>query len=154
MDLQIIDWKEGSKPPVQLPDPGFLKSLGEKDLRKLISDHYDLLVKSDVKHLFPSTIDELEKAKQRASDFFIQICGGYPYYKEKRGMPMMTKRHEPFEITSKAREIWLGCYKELLPALNVPKEYVISFWNYLNLFSLWVVNSPKANPFQNLKLDA
>jgi len=154
MDLQIIDWKEGSKPPVQLPDPGFLKSLGEKGLRKLINDHYDLLVKSDVKHLFPVTIDELEKAKLRASDFFIQICGGYPYYKENRGNPMMTKRHESFEITSKAREIWLGCYKELLLALNVPQEYVISFWYYLNVFSLWMVNSPKANPYQNLKLDA
>ena len=153
MDLEIITGKPGSRPPVQLPDPGFLNAIGEEGMRKLISDHYNLLLISNVRHLFPSSQAELEKAKARASDFFIQICGGYPYYKENRGMPMMTKRHEPFAITSEARISWLECYKQLLPELKIPVELRVSFWNYLNTFSLWMINTPKSDPFQNLKID-
>lgn len=154
MDLVIIMWKEGARPPVQLPDPKFLETLGEEGMRKLISDQYNLLVKSDIKHLFPSDPNELEVAKKRASDFFIQICGGPPYYKENRGLPLMTKRHEPFEITAKGRETWLGCYQDILPRLELTENLILSFWNYLNIFSLWMVNSPKSNPLQNLKFDA
>lgn len=154
MELDIIHWKEGERPPVQLPDPRFLETLGEEGMRKLISDQYNLLVKSNIKNLFPSDREELELAKKRAGDFFIQICGGPPYYKENRGLPMMTKRHEPFEITAKGRETWLGCYQEILPKLEQPKSLILSFWNYLNVFSLWMVNSPKTNPLQNLKFDA
>ena len=153
MKLEIISGIPGVRPGVKLPDPEFLHLLKETGLRRLISDHYDLLVKSEVRNLFPPKGEMLEEAKQRASDFFIQICGGYLYYNENRGRPMMTQRHAPFAITPKAREIWLNCYRQLLPKLDLPEEIVLSFWNYLNVFSVWMINTRGPGETGDLKID-
>ena len=85
MQLEITTYEFGSKPNVQMPDPEFFKLMKEEGIRKLISSHYDLLAKSEIKHLFPKNEKGLKKAKLRSSDFFIQMLGGYPYYKENRG---------------------------------------------------------------------
>jgi len=154
MKLDILHDEFGSRPGVKLPDPEFLILLKEEGIRELISDHYELLVKSEAKHLFPKEKDELEAAKLRASDFFIQICGGHTYYNENQGNPMMTKRHEPFSITPQARVTWLECYIQILPGLNLPEQIVLSFWNYLNVFSLWMVNTPGEKDFGMFKIDA
>ncbi len=154
MKLDIIHEEFGLRPGVKLPDPGFLILLREEGLRKLISDHYELLIKSEAKHLFPDNKEELETAKLRASDFFIQICGGHSYYNDNQGKPMMTKRHEPFSITPHARNIWLDCYRQLLPGLKLPDPLILSFWNYLNAFSLWMVNTREEGNYSELKIDA
>ncbi len=153
MKLRILKGVPGTRPGVQLPDPEFLNLLTEQGLRKLINDHYELLIMSEVRNLFPPEGPELEKAKLRASDFFIQICGGHPYYKENRGMPLMTQRHAPFAITPQARVVWLECYQQLLPGLSLPDEVVLSFWNYLNVFSLWMINTKGPEDMNNLKID-
>ena len=83
----------------------------------------------------------LEIAKLKSSDFFIQICGGHPYFNENQGKPMLSKRHAPFKITAKGRVVWLSLYQQLLPKLNISEELIISYWNYLNIFSVWMINS-------------
>ncbi len=99
MDFSISQFEFGQRPPVTLPSTEFLKMLTEEGIRKMVSDHYDLLSKSEVRHLFPRIEEALDKAKQRSTDFFIQICGGHTYYNENRSRPMLDKRHEPFTIT-------------------------------------------------------
>ncbi len=141
MELKITTEPFGSQPPVQRPPKDFLDQLTEAGIRKLINDHYDLLVQSEIKHLFPSDEHELAKAKKHAADFFIQICGGYPYFHENRGTPVLRKRHRPFKITMRGREVWLACYQKLLPGLNLPEELIQAFWNYLDKFSLYMVNT-------------
>lgn len=141
MDFTINTYEFGQRPPVSLPNPKILDLLGEAGMRKLVSDHYDLISKSDIKHLFPKIEEALEKAKQRSSDFFIQICGGYPYFNENRGKPILVRRHAPFAITASARNTWLNCYRQVLEPLDLPEEIKQSFWNYLNVFSIWMVNT-------------
>ena len=141
VDFSINQYEFGQRPAVSLPSLEFLKLLTETGMRKLVSDHYDLLSKSDVKYLFPRIEEQLDKAKQRSSDFFIQICGGHPYFNENRGKPMLARRHHPFAITPSARIVWLNCYKQVLSQLDLPDEIIQSFWNYLNVFSFWMVNS-------------
>ncbi len=141
MDFSISQYEFGQRPAVTIPSPEFLKRLTEEGLRKLVSDHYDLLSKSEIKHLFPRIDEALDKAKQRSSDFFIQICGGYPYFNENRGKPMLAKRHAGFTITPEARLVWLDCYQHVLSKLDIPEELIQSFWNYLNVFSFWMVNT-------------
>lgn len=153
MKLEIIKGIPGIRPRVKLPDPEFLHLLKESGIRKLISDQYELLIRSEVRSLFPPEGPKLEEAKQRASDFFIQICGGHPYYNENRGKPMMTRRHAPFAITPGARVIWLDCYRQLLPELNLPGNVVQSFWNYLNIFSLWMVNTKEPGGMGDLRIN-
>ena len=102
MDFSISEYEFGQRPSVTLPSPEFLKLVSEEGIRKLVSDHYDLLSKSEVKHLFPRIEEALDKAKQRSSDFFIQICGGHPYYNKSRGKPMLAARHTP--VRAQGRE--------------------------------------------------
>ncbi len=142
MDLQINTYQYGERPEVTKPDPEFYNQLGEEGIRKLISRHYDLLRVSSIKHLFAKDDAEFELSKQHSADFIIQICGGPDYYKQHRGRAAMMDRHTPFAITLEGRKVWLTCYKEALLELDIPENLVLSFWNYINVFSIWIVNTP------------
>ncbi len=141
IELRITDAIKGSRPPVVLPPEGILEVLTEKGVRKLISDHYDRIKTSEISHLFPTEEVIFEAAKKNSADFFVQILGGPTYYNENRGAPMLVRRHMPFAITAEARIVWLEIYKELLPKLNLPDNLLLSFWNYFDLFSIWMINS-------------
>jgi len=141
MDFSITQFEFGQRPGVTIPSPEFLEILTEEGIRKMVNDHYNLLSQSEIKTLFPQINEALDKAKQRSSDFFIQICGGHTYYNENRGKPLLVKRHAPFAITSEAREVWLKCYIQVLSKLDLPENLIQSFWNYLNVFSFWMVNT-------------
>jgi len=110
-------------------------------MRLMVSEHYDLLKESEIKDLFPRNPIALEKAKENSADFFIQICGGPQYFNQNRGKPQLNSRHLPFKITAEGREVWLNCYKQVLQKLDLPDEVRLSFWNYLDVFSKWMVNS-------------
>lgn len=141
MELNINEYSFGERPPVTLPDRDFLKQLGEEGIRRMVSRHYDLLRTSEIKHLFPPTDEAFEKAKLHSSDFMIQICGGPDYFNQNRGKPMMTRRHAPFTITTQARHIWLECYRQALLETRLPEYLIRSFWEYINVFSNWMVNT-------------
>jgi hemoglobin len=141
MEFHISSYIPQGRPEVTLPDKVMFDILGENGIRRLVSDHYDLLADSPVRNLFPQETDELERAKQNASDFFIQVCGGPMYFNRNRGRPMMFKRHMAFKITPEDRIIWLECYRQAIQKNELPEPVARSFWNYLDIFSMWMVNS-------------
>ncbi len=145
MEFKITNGMMGVRPPVTKPHPGFLHEMGEEGIRELVDEHYELIRNSDIAFLFPVNDEEdFEQAKKNAADFFIQICGGHPYFNDNRGEPRMVGRHAPFRIDQHARKRWLELYAQLLPQLEdkgVKKEYIESFWNYLDIFSIWMVNT-------------
>ena len=144
MDLQITQVEFGVRPPVAKPIPEFLLEVGEEGIRELISKHYDLIKQSDIYHLFPQDDAAFEQAKLNSSDFFIQICGGQPYFTQHRGAPRMVGRHAPFAIDAKARQRWLELYKSLIVELKeqgVTETSLYSFWKYLDIFSIWMINT-------------
>jgi hemoglobin len=141
VDFTISDYIQGVRPGVTLPSKQMYILLGEDGMRKMVSDHYDLLKESEIKDLFPKNPVALEKAKEHSADFFIQICGGPQYFNQNRGMPQLNRRHLPFKITAEARIVWLSCYKDVLQKMELPREVLTSFWNYLEVFSKWMVNS-------------
>lgn len=141
MELTISEYKSGERPNVERPSIEMFKILGEGGIRELVNDHYELLKDSPVKDLFPREGAGLEKAKKNAADFFVQICGGPMYFNKNRGRPMMYKRHLPHKITPEARKVWLECYRDALLKRNLPEEVMLSFWNYIDTFSVWMVNS-------------
>ena len=136
----------GVRPPVTKPHPGFYFQVGEERFRKLVNDHYEMIRTSDIAFLFPVNDEEdFNAAKKHAADFLIQICGGPAYFAESRGEPRMVGRHAPFRIDAAARRRWLEFYAVLLPALEaegVSPEYIQSFWDYLDIFSIWMINTP------------
>ena len=145
MHLKITDGELGVRPPVTKPHPGFFHQVGEARFRKLVDDHYELIRHSDIAFLFPvNDEDDFELAKKHAADFFIQICGGHAYFQESRGEPRMVGRHAPFRIDEPARRRWLELYAQLLPELEkegISEEYILSFWNYIDIFSMWMINT-------------
>ncbi|MEA3373067.1 MAG: globin [Campylobacterota bacterium] len=146
MNLKITDGALGVRPPVTKPHPGFFHQVGEERFRKLVDDHYEMIRPSDIAFLFPvHDEDDFQQAKNNAADFFIQISGGPDYFNQHRGAPQMVGRHAPFRIDEHARRRWLEFYQELLPPLEdegVEPEYIESFWNYIDVFSIWMINTP------------
>ncbi|ADN09856.1 globin [Sulfurimonas autotrophica] len=145
MNLQITDGEIDIRPSVAKPYPGFFHEVGEERFRKLVFDHYESIKTSDIAFLFPVfDDDDFAEAQKHAADFLIEISGGPDYFIQTRGEHQMVGRHAPFRIDEKARKTWLELYIPLLEALEtegISPEYIESFWNYLDLFSMWVVNT-------------
>ena len=130
---------------VTKPSPDFLTEVGEDRFRKLVNDHYELIRNSDISFMFPIEYeDEFEKVKKHAADFLIQTCGGPDYYAQTRGDSRMLARHARFRIDAKGRRTWLECYAILLKELkkeNISTKSIESFWNYLDSFSMLLINT-------------
>jgi hemoglobin len=142
MQYTITQALPGARPQVQPPNPLLLEYLGEAGIRKMVSDHYEIIRVSSIKDLFPQTDADLEMAKKHAADFLIQLCGGPRYFDESRGAPRMVARHAPFKITQEARRIWLEAYIIVLKDLDLDEDVKQSLWNYLDIFSIWMINTP------------
>jgi len=146
MELKITDGLLGVRPTVTKPHPGFYDEVGEERFRTLVDDHYELIRVSDISNLFPvNDEDDFLQAKKNAADFLIQISGGPNFFEQSRGDAQMVGRHAPFRIDEYARRKWLELYAMLLPSLvdeGVTAEYVQSFWDYLDIHSTWMINTP------------
>lgn len=145
VELSITTYEPG-RPTVPVAPKAFYDQLGEEGIRNVVSDHYDQLVKSSIAQLFPPGGKPLESAKKFSADFLIQICGGPSYYKENRGEPKLVQRHKPFKITPSARVVWLESYREVLLQQDITEDVLKAMWNYLDIFSIWMVNTAEYSP--------
>ena len=144
MNYSIMAHNANFIPPVQKPNAGFLPEIGEQGIRDLLTRLYTCLDKSPIRNIFPPDDTQgMMEASQVSADFFIQICGGPQYFNQNRGMPQMRGRHAPFAITAEARLHWLSCFEEALKPLEgkVSEENLQSFWNYINVFSIMMINT-------------
>lgn len=144
MDYSILAHNAHFIPPVQKPNPEFLTEVGEQGIRDLLTRLYLGLDVSPIRNIFPPNNTEgMLEAAQVSADFFIQICGGPHYFNQRRGAPQMRGRHAPFAITAEARLHWLICFEEALKPLEgqVSDENLQSFWNYINVFSIMMINT-------------
>ena len=143
LSFNILPYQKGIKPPVVKPNPAFLEEIGEQGMRDLLDRFYMSLHTSTIKDLFPQSEEEMKAAGQNSADFFIQICGGTPYFNQNRGAPQMGRRHAPFAITPEARLHWLVLFEDALQPLvgKVSDENMQSFWDYINVFSIWMINT-------------
>jgi len=145
MKLKISQAQIDVRPPVAKPHPGFFHEVGEERFRKLVFDHYESIKTSDIAFLCPIfDDDDVAQAQRHAADFLIEISGGPDYFTQTRGEHQMVGRHAPFRIDENSRKVWLELYIPLLTELvdeGISPEYIESFWNYLDIFSMWVVNT-------------
>lgn len=143
MELTIKKMAFGERPNKYQPDNELYTVVGENGIRQMVSNHYDLLVNSSIKHLFPTNNEGLEIAKKNSADFFVQRLGGPDYFNQNKGKPMLANRHIHFKITPNGRITWLECYREVLLKMDAPESLKMSFWNFLHDFSNWMVNTPE-----------
>lgn len=123
------------------PDPRILAEIGEEGVRRLVRLHYDHLLKSSIAYLFPPDPAAIDGLVAKTSDFFIQIMGGPALFSERYGPPRMRARHMPFEITEKAKDVWLECFYGAMDDLPFPEEHRANFLAFLEPFAGWMVNS-------------
>lgn len=124
------------------PSQEIYAQMGEENIYKMLEDFYLELGKSSISHLFPENTKE---ASKRSAAFFVFILGGPPLYQQQFGPPRMRQRHLPFPIDENARQVWLGCFKQILKDADqkyqFPLEHLQGFWRYLDQFSVWMVNT-------------
>jgi hemoglobin len=128
-------------PSQNRPNPAIYARMGESNIFKMLEDFYLELEKSEIRHLFPK---DMKLASQKSGAFFVFLLGGPPLYHEKYGSPMMRQRHMAFVIDQQAREIWLCCFRKVLENAEkyyFPAEYLEEFIQFLERFSLWMVNT-------------
>src|SRR5438874_7507375 len=115
--------------------------MGEANIFKMMSDFYEELETSPVRHLFPA---DMEEASKKSALFFIGLLGGPPLYLQKYGSPRMRARHIPFEIDEQARQVWLACFEKTLEGADVkyqfPPQHLQGFKDFLKSCSAWMVN--------------
>lgn len=125
-------------------NPAIYAQMGEENVFAMLADFYGKLEKSSIRHLFP---EDMKEASKKSAAFFVFLVGGPPLYQQKIGSPMMRQRHLPFEIDEEARRVWLECFKETLEDADVkyhfPKEHIKGFWDFLESFSGWMVNTKR-----------
>jgi len=128
-------------PPQQGPSREIHGLMGEANIFKMMSDFYEELGRSEVRHLFPA---DLEAASRKSAAFFVGLLGGPPIYIQMYGSPRMRARHLPFEIDERARQVWLGCFERTLEGAETkygfPAQHLDGFRKFLVDFSAWMVN--------------
>jgi hemoglobin len=138
---RVIYTPPGGPPQGPGPNPEIYRLMGEENIFKMMSDFYKELEKSDIRHLFPS---DMEEASRKSALFFVTLLGGPPLYLQKYGPPRMRARHLPFEIDEKARQVWLSCFERTLEDAGAkyqfPEQHMQGFKDFLKSFSTWMVN--------------
>jgi hemoglobin len=98
-------------------EPTLFERLGERNLKQLVDNFYDLVFKNDrIAHLF-KTDKEVIKEKQRL--FLTQFLGGPPIYSERYGHPKLRARHLPHPIEEDDAVAWLSCMSVAITNLPI-----------------------------------
>ncbi|WP_263833606.1 globin [Sulfurospirillum oryzae] len=129
-----------SLPPILFPSYQLLEKVGAENIFNIVLHHHRLLQKSSIAHLYPTDDAHFLEGVTKASHFIIEALGGEKVYTPNYGPPAMCRTHAPFVIDDESRAVWLMAYKQILHDLHFPKELIEEFWNWIEPFSLRMVN--------------
>ncbi|WP_373497433.1 cyanoglobin [Aquiflexum sp.] len=105
------------------------QSLGEEKIKTLVSHFYQNVRKSpELLKLYPS---DLAPAEERLFLFLVQVFGGPQTYMEKRGHPILRKRHFQWPIDSQMRNTGLNCMIKAIDSVEMDpniKEEILSYF--------------------------
>ena len=132
----------GAQPNGRAPSREIYRLMGEENIFAMLADFYEELSRSEIAGIFP---DDHQAASIKSAAFFVGLLGGPPLYHQTYGPPMMRARHAAFTITERGREVWLECFANTLgraeEQYKFPSQHMEGFYNFLEDFSLWMVNS-------------
>lgn len=115
------------------------ESLGEEKIRKLISHFYRHVSKApSLRKLYPEK--DLAPAEERLFLFLVHVFGGPSTYLEKRGHPMLRRRHFQWPIDEKMRNIWLDCMFSAMDKVEIETEIREAMMNYFIKVANHMVN--------------
>lgn len=84
--------------------------------------------------------DDWEGAEQRLKWFLAQYWGGPTTFNEKRGAPMLRRRHFPYEIGEPEAERWLELIHNSLDSVEVSDEHRAALWDHMVRVAAMMIN--------------
>lgn len=100
--------------------PSVYDQLGEEKIYRLVVGFYQEVESiPELRNLYPK---ELEPARKRLYWFLLHVFGGPSTYLEKRGHPMLRRRHFQWPIDAKMRDLWLSCMFKALDQISMTDE--------------------------------
>lgn len=113
--------------------------LGEQNLKELVDNFYNHVMKDDsINHLFTTDMD-LVKKKQLL--FLTGFLGGPSIYVAEYGHPRMRLRHMPHAITEQSAISWLKNMRKAIWELNIDESLKIEIFNRFPKTAAHMVNS-------------
>lgn len=109
--------------------------------RRLVDAFY-VRVETDpiLRPMYPP--DELEGARERLTLFLGQYWGGPDTYSQRRGHPMLRRRHMPFPIDEAARNQWVTHMGAAVDQLAPPEAVARALRDYFQMAADAMVNQP------------
>ena len=115
---------------------------GEPFFIRLVRGFYDQVKEDDlIGPMYPD--QDWEGAENRLRWFLVQYWGGPREYQEKRGNPMLRKRHFPFAIGEPEADRWLelmGKSMEQFDDDELPEPYRAQMWNHMQRVAYMMIN--------------
>jgi len=81
-----------------------------------------------LRKLYPD--EDLAPAEERLFLFLIHVFGGPHTYLEKRGHPMLRRRHFQWAIDEKLRNLWLDCMFQAMDEIEIETDIRETLMNY------------------------
>lgn len=109
--------------------------------RRLVDAFY-VRVETDpiLRPMYPA--DELDGARERLTLFLGQYWGGPYTYSQRRGHPMLRRRHIPFPIDQTARNQWVSHMNAAVAELAPPDDVATALRDYFSMAADAMVNHP------------
>lgn len=104
-------------------------TLGEEKIKALVHHFYVHVSETpELRRLYPEK--DLAAAEERLFLFLIHVFGGPSTYLEKRGHPMLRRRHFQWAIDEQMRNTWLNCMFRAMDKVEIETDIREALMNY------------------------
>ena len=122
-------------------------ALGADFFQRLVEGFYNQVKEDDlIGPMYPD--QDWDGAQDRLRWFLVQYWGGPRTYQEKRGNPMLRRRHFPFPIGDPEADRWLHLMENSLNQFSdeeLPEAYRFALWNHMQRVAYMMINQgPRA----------
>ncbi|CAM3104463.1 globin [Corynebacterium gottingense] len=122
-------------------------ALGADFFQRLVEGFYNQVKEDDlIGPMYPD--QDWDGAQDRLRWFLVQYWGGPRTYQEKRGSPMLRRRHFPFPIGEPEADRWLHLMENSLNQFSdeeLPEAYRFALWNHMQRVAYMMINQgPRA----------
>lgn len=118
---------------------------GQETFVRLVRRFYEGVAGDpELRAMYPE--EDLGPAEVRLRMFLEQYWGGPVDYSQQRGHPRLRMRHAPFQVTPRARDLWLRHMRDAVDSLALDDEHEKRLWDYLNTAAHSLVNTELPTP--------